>query len=194
VASSSESCGIEKSTPRYNLPSLPVYRRQHIASAHMSLLAPYLRLFTTVFDLLVSTVGRASPPAWIRGRLHWAVLVILLAFGLPRLLHEFNGVNQYAGNWRMHAAARQAWLAAYTGFGSSHAVFYIQGARVKRVWWELGHCPYKSSDSTRQYRVDIQTYTFFALPLERVGFICGGLYPAGGFGAAGKTVLPLPGR
>jgi hypothetical protein len=159
----------------------------------MSLLSPYLRLLTSVFDLLVSTVGRAGPPL-IRGKLHWAVLPVILAFGLPRLLHEFNGVNQYAGNWRMHGAAMRAWLGAYTGFGSSHPVFYIQGARVKRVWSEPGHCPHKTIDSTRQYRVDVQTYTFFALPLERVGFICDGLYPAAGFGAAGKTVIPLPRR
>jgi hypothetical protein len=159
----------------------------------MSLLAPYLRLFTAGFDLLVGTVGRAGPPV-IRGRFHWAVLLVILAFGLPRLRHEFNGVDHYAGNWRMRAAAERAWLAAYTGFGSSHPLFYVQGARVKRVWSEPGHCPYKTIDSSRQYRVDVQTYTFFALPLERIGFVCDGLFPAAGFGAAGKTIIPLPRR
>jgi hypothetical protein len=139
------------------------------------------RLLTIVFESLFDGVRKVEEPR-LRGRLYWALVAAVVAVALPRCSMLYNGVDRYRGNWRMHEAAHQAWLSASRGSVGTHARFFVQGVRVTRVWSEPGHCPIASRDSSSHYRVDVQTYTFFAIPLERINFMCGGRSPTTGFG------------
>jgi hypothetical protein len=112
-----------------------------------------------------------------RGFLAAVGAIVCAGLAAPRWLdrYGYNGVSDFSGpDWRAHEVAHNAWTAVRGGRGVHHPGYWVMGAQVQRVWKDPGHCEgRRTGDPVYEYRAEVQTYTIFAFPLQRVDVMCG---------------------